>query len=336
MSAAQRCILVAGAGSWGTALAMQLARQGHRVRLWERDADQVRRINAEGVNARYLPDIPLPEGIEAFNDMTEAVNGSELALIVTPSHGFTETVESLHKLWPELPGLAWGCKGFEPGSGSLLHEVAARILGPDVPLAVVTGPSFAREVALDQPTAVTVAATSEAFGAEWANLLHGPTFRAYYSADVVGAELGGALKNVLAVACGISDGMGLGDNTRAALITRGLAEMMRLGKALGADPMTLMGLAGVGDLVLTCAGDQSRNRRLGLALGRGQSAEQAVAEIGQVVEAMQTTREAMQLARQHQVDMPITEQVFGILFEGSSPAEGVAALMNRAVKPEIR
>jgi len=336
MGAAERCILIAGAGSWGTALAMQLARQGHRIRLWERDPEQVQRINSEGMNARYLPDIPLPAGIEAFNNMAEAVQGAELALIVTPSHGFGETLQALHEAWPDLPSLAWACKGFEPGSGRLLHEVAEECLGPNVPLAVITGPSFAREVALDRPTAVTVAATTAEFGALWATLLHGPTFRAYYSADLIGAELGGALKNVLAVACGIADGMGLGDNTRAALITRGLAEMMRLGKALGADPMTLMGLAGVGDLVLTCAGDQSRNRRLGLALGRGQSAEQAVAEIGQVVEAMQTTQEAMRLAQQHAIDMPITEQVHGILFAGWSPALGVAQLMNRDIKPETQ
>ena len=332
----ESCILVAGAGSWGTALAMQLARNGHRVHLWERDGEQVTRLRADGMNTRYLPNIPLPTGIEVFDDMHSAVQSADLALVVTPSHGFADTLKALHAAWPTLPSLAWATKGFEPDSGRLLHEVAAAELGTDVPLAVITGPSFAREVAMGCPTAVTVAATDGAFARQWAELLHGPHFRAYCSEDIVGAELGGALKNVLAVACGISDGMGLGDNARAALMTRGLAEMMRLGQALGADPKTLMGLAGIGDLVLTCAGNQSRNRRLGLALGQGQSAAEAVAEIGQVVEAMQTTKEAMQLAQRYQVDMPITEQVYGILFSGCNPSEAVTRLMGRELKSETQ
>jgi glycerol-3-phosphate dehydrogenase (NAD(P)+) len=212
--------------------------------------------------------------------------------------------------------------------------VASERLGTAFPLALVTGPSFAREVAEGLPTAVTVAANMPDFGHRWAEMLHGASFRAYYTADLVGAELGGAIKNVLAVACGMADGLGLGHNTRAALITRGLAEMMRLGQAMGGDPRTLMGLAGIGDLVLTCTGDLSRNRRLGLALGQGRSREEAEAEIGQVVEGIKTSEEVMRLAERYGVEMPISEQVHGILFKGWSARKGVQVLMERDLKRE--
>lgn len=327
-------IAVLGAGSWGTALAIQLARNSHQVRLWARDPDQARKMQASRVNQRYLPDFPLADNISIHADLEDCLSGAERILVVTPSHAFPETLRLLQPHLKPAIGLAWASKGFEPGSGRLLHEVAEEILGSSMPLALITGPSFAKEVAAGLPTAVTVAANDPEFGEIWAGLLHGSGFRAYYTSDLIGAELGGAVKNVLAVACGMADGLELGDNTRAALITRGLAEIMRLGKAMQADPRTLMGLAGIGDLVLTCTGDLSRNRRLGLALGRGQSVDQAVAEIGQVVEGIKTSAETMRLAERMGVEMPITEQVYGILFKGWNARTGVKVLMERDLKRE--
>ncbi len=327
-------IALMGAGSWGTALALQLARLGHDVRLWARDPEQAEAMQGERINRRYLPEFPLPADLVVSSDLAKCLDGAERVLVVTPSHAFPDSLDRLAGwLTPEV-GLAWASKGFEPGSGRLLHVVAEERFGSAMPLALITGPSFAREVAAGLPTAVTVAANSPDFGETWAGLLHGAGFRAYYTSDLTGAELGGAVKNVLAVACGIADGLELGANTRAALITRGLAEVMRLGKAMRADPRTLMGLAGIGDLVLTCTDDLSRNRRLGLALGRGQSVEQAVAEIGQVVEGIKTSEETTRLAERHGVDMPITEQVHGILFKGWNARTGVRVLMERDLKRE--
>lgn len=327
-------IAVLGAGSWGTALALQLTRVGHSVCLWSHSATQAGEMRSSGRNAPYLPDIDLPKSLSISAELADCMHNADHVLIVTPSHAFRETLERIAANVTDDTGLAWACKGFEPGTGEFLHQVANAILPRSVPMALVSGPSFAHEVALGLPTAVTVASNEPEFGARWASLLHGESFRAYYTADLVGAELGGALKNVIAVACGLADGLGLGQNTRAALITRGLAEMSRLGEALGADPRTLIGLAGVGDLVLTCTGDSSRNRRFGLALGRGLAVEEALSSIGQVVEGVNTAKEAMRLARRHGVDMPITEQVWGIIFEGWSPAKGVRVLMERDPKAE--
>ncbi len=327
-------IAVLGAGSWGTALAMQLARMGHAVRLWARDVDQARVMQNERVNHRYLPDFKLDPLITVSADLAETAAGADRYLVVTPSHAFRDTLVALKPYCRPDLGLAWATKGFEHGTGLLLHEVAEAVFGPAMPLALVTGPSFARDVAAGLPTAVTVAASDPEFGEDWAALLHGAGFRAYYTADLIGAELGGAVKNVLAIACGMADGMALGANTRAALITRGLAETMRLGKAMKADPRTLMGLAGIGDLVLTCTGDLSRNRRMGLALGRGQTVDAALAEIGQVVEGIQTAEETLRLAQRAGIEMPITEQVHGILFNGWSARKGVRMLMERELKRE--
>ncbi|KIQ98022.1 Glycerol-3-phosphate dehydrogenase [NAD(P)+] [Lysobacter sp. A03] len=230
--------------------------------------------------------------------------------------------------------MAWASKGFEPGSGRFLHEVAAELLGPQVPLAVVTGPSFAKEVAIGLPTALTVHSATADFAKRVAGVLHGPSFRAYTGDDMLGAELGGAMKNVLAVATGVADGMELGLNARAGLITRGLNEMLRLNRALGGRPETVMGLAGLGDLVLTCTGDLSRNRRLGLALGRGHSIEDAIREIGQVVESVQTADEVMRLARRHEVELPIAEAVYAVLHGELTPAQGLRQLMAREQKAE--
>ena len=334
MSPAKPAIAVLGTGSWGTALASLIARNGHPAVIWGRDAAQVASINGQHENTRYLPGIPLPESLVATGDLAQAVAGADLVLVVTPSHAFTETLRALAPHRRAHAGVAWATKGFEPGSGRFLHEVAGDVLGAGVPLAVVTGPSFAKEVAQGLPTAVTVHSDDEDFTRQVAEALHGPTFRAYTGTDMLGAELGGAMKNVLAVATGIADGMQLGLNARAGLITRGLNEMLRLNVALGGRAETLMGLAGLGDLVLTSTGDLSRNRRLGLALGRGQSIQEAVAAIGQVVESVQTADEVMRLGERHGIELPISDLVHRVLHGEITPIEGLKMLLAREQKPE--
>lgn len=335
VNSAKPSIAVLGSGSWGTALASLIARNGHPTTIWGRDAAQVAAIARTHENPRYLPGIPLPESLAASTDLAATVAGADLVLAVTPSHAFTETLHALAPHRRAGAGVAWATKGFEPGSGRFLHEVAAEALGADVPLAVVTGPSFAKEVAQGLPTAVTVHSEDEAFAQSVAGSLHGPTFRAYTGNDMLGAELGGAMKNVLAVATGVADGMQLGLNARAGLITRGLNEMLRLNLALGGKAETLMGLAGLGDLVLTCTGDLSRNRRLGLALGRGQSIAEAVAAIGQVVESVQTADEVMRLAERHGIELPISALVREVLHGTITPVEGLKMLLAREQKPEF-
>ena len=327
-------IAVLGAGSWGTALAMQLARVGHSVALWARDASHVEAMKASGENARYLPGRPLGDAIEPTSELALALQGADRILLAVPSSAFVDVLDEIGDRLDAGRGLAWATKGFEPGTGRLLSECARERLGSSMPLAAVTGPSFAGEVALGLPTAVTVGASDPDFGRAWAALLHGSSFRAYYTADLVGAQLGGAVKNVLAIACGMADGLGLGNNTRAALITRGLAELMRLGEAMGAEGRTLMGLAGLGDLVLTCTGDASRNRQFGLALGRGETPAEAMKTIGQVVEGYHAAEEVMRAADRAGVEMPISEQVHGILYRGWSAAKGVKVLMEREPKAE--
>ena len=332
-------VAVLGAGSWGTALAALIARHGHATTLWGRDPAVAAAIEGQCENPRYLPGIPLPGNLRATPALPEAMAGADLVLVVVPSHAFAETLRALAPLRPPHAGVAWATKGFEPGSGRFLHEVAGDILGnrgqdDDVPLAVVTGPSFAKEVAQGLPTALTVHSDDPAFCQQVADVLHGPAFRAYTGDDMLGAELGGAMKNVLAVATGVADGMGLGLNARAGLITRGLNEMLRLNIAIGGRPETLMGLAGLGDLVLTCTGDLSRNRRLGLALGRGSSIADAVREIGQVVESIQTADEVMRQADAHGVELPIAGNVRDVLHGDITPAEGLKRLMAREQKAE--
>lgn len=313
---------------------MQLARVGHQVRLWARSPEKVAAMARDRVNERYLPGIMLPESVRPVDGLDEALDGCERILVAVPSVAFAELMARIGDQVTPAIGLAWATKGFETGTGRFLSDAASEFLTDDVPLAAVTGPSFAGEVARGLPTAVSVGASDPEFGRLWAGILHGGHFRAYYTADLVGAQLGGAVKNVLAVACGIADGLELGQNTRAALITRGLAEMMRLGQALGAEPRTLTGLAGLGDLVLTCTGDASRNRRFGLALGKGASVEQALEEVRQVVEGYEAADAVMQLAVRHSVEMPISEQVHGILYRGWSAARGVKVLMERELKSE--
>ncbi|HXV23052.1 MAG TPA: NAD(P)H-dependent glycerol-3-phosphate dehydrogenase [Alphaproteobacteria bacterium] len=323
-------VAVLGAGSWGTALAIQLARCGHGVLLWGRGADVMARIAAERRNLRYLPDVRLSNAIEPIVSLERACTADEL-LVAVPTYAFRETLAGLA---PGVQRLAWATKGLEEGSGRLLHEVAAELLGAKAQLAALSGPTFAREVAEGLPTAITVAANDSAYAERIATMLHGDAFRVYTSADLCGVGLGGAVKNVIAIAAGMADGLGLGANSRAALITRGLAEMMRLGRKLGARSKTLMGLAGLGDLVLTCTDDQSRNRRFGLALARGVSAEDAAKQIGQVVEGARTAAAVRLLSHRHGVELPICDQVHRVLQDGVAPRRAVAALMERARRSE--
>ncbi|TAN02877.1 MAG: NAD(P)-dependent glycerol-3-phosphate dehydrogenase [Rhodanobacteraceae bacterium] len=326
-------VAVLGAGSWGTALAALLSGNGVATRLWGRDAAGLARIAASHHNPRYLPDLELPAGLACVPDLAEALHGVDVVLVVVPSHAFHEVLDEVAPLLPAGAGYAWATKGFEPGTGRFLHELVAERL-PDTPAAVVTGPSFAREVAAGMPTAVTVHSTDDAFAHRVAELLHTHTFRAYTGNDMLGAELGGAMKNVLAVATGVADGMQLGLNARAGLITRGMNEMLRLGAALGAKPQTLMGLAGLGDLVLTCTGDLSRNHRFGFALGRGVPLQQALADIGQVVEGAVTADEVMRLAERHGLDLPISQHVQAVLRGEMTPTDALHSLLARERKPE--
>lgn len=329
-------IAVLGAGSWGTALAVLLARNGQPTVLWGRDAAHVATMERERCNRRFLPDAAFPGALSLAPELETAVAGARDVLVVVPSHAFGEVLEKAAVAFPKGGRLVWGTKGFEPGGGRLLHQVAQSVLGPQVAAAVLSGPTFAREVARGLPTAVAVASRDAAFADALSARFHNPRFRVYTSADVIGVQVGGAVKNVLAVAAGIADGLGFGANTRAALITRGLAELMRLGVALGGQAETFMGLAGLGDLVLTCTDDQSRNRRVGLALGRGLSLDAALASVGQVAEGVRTVREVRALARRLQVEMPIAEQVDRVLHEAVAPAEAVAALLSRAARSEQR
>jgi len=326
---------VLGAGSWGTALSMQLMRSGSRAVLWDWNRKHIEAIGKARCNEQFLPGYPLPDDLVVEPDLERAVRMADEILIVVPSHAFVGILEQIKPWLKPGQGVAWACKGLEPGTGQFLHEPAQKLFGDERPLAVVTGPSFAKEVAANLPTAVTVAGTDPTYCATVARALHGGNFRAYTSDDILGAELGGSVKNVLAVATGICDGMGLGNNARAALVTRGLVEMMRLGRALGASDQTLTGLTGMGDLVLTCTGDLSRNRRLGLALGAGKTVDAAVAEIGQVVEGVQTAEEVWRLARRHGVEMPIAEQVYGIIHQGWDPNQSVKDLLSREQKHEL-
>jgi glycerol-3-phosphate dehydrogenase (NAD(P)+) len=327
-------LAVLGAGSYGTAVAIQLARRGASTRLWGRNEAELALMQEQRVNEKYLPGCHFPAALHATADLSAALGVAEHVVVVVPSHALRETLQRIApQLRPEQ-GLACACKGLEPGSGRLVHEVVADELGEAQALAVISGPTFAKEMGLGLPTAVTVASRSETFASTIAQALHGDGFRAYTSDDLVGVEIGGSAKNVMAIAVGIADGLNLGANTRAALITRGLAEIMRLGEALGAHPETLMGLAGMGDLVLTCTDNQSRNRRMGLLLAQGRSMSEAAQEIRQVVEGVKAAPEVLRLARRLGVDMPITEQVVRLIDGQISPVQAVKNLATRPSKAE--
>ncbi|RMD71031.1 MAG: NAD(P)-dependent glycerol-3-phosphate dehydrogenase [Gammaproteobacteria bacterium] len=325
-------LAVLGAGSWGTALACLLARKGYPVRLWGRNKAHMENLSRERENRRYLPGIPFPPALIPTATLEEALATRRVFLMV-PSQAFRPMIETIRPLVKPGSCLLWGTKGLEPGTGKLLYQVARETLG-EMPMAILSGPTFAREVAMGLPTAVTLASREADLAAWAAETLHNERFRVYTSRDVIGVSLGGAVKNVLAIAAGIADGLGFGANTRAALITRGLAEMMRLGERMGGQKETFMGLAGLGDLVLTATEDLSRNRRLGLLLAEGMALPKARAAIGQAVEGVGTAREIMGLAQLHDVEMPISEQVYQVLYEGKSPQQAVDDLLHRAQKEE--
>jgi len=329
-------VAVLGAGSWGTALAMLIARNGRETYLWGQDAARMANMAHERENVRYLPGIPFPPQLHIREDLGELLSASSRFLVAVPSHAFRSLMKHLQPGITEGSTLAWATKGLEPGSGKLLGQVAVEELGEAVSRAVVSGPTFAKEVANNLPTALTVAADRQEVADEVADWLHSDRVRVYTSDDLNGVQLGGAIKNVLAVAAGISDGLGFGANARAALITRGLAELTRLGVAMGGKAETFMGLTGAGDLILTCTDDQSRNRRVGIGLGQGRSLGEILGALGQEAEGVATSRELYQLARSLDVDMPITEQVYRVIHENLSPQEAVEALLSRDSKPEVQ
>lgn len=329
-----RPVAVLGAGSWGTALAMLIAGNGFAVRLWDIEPDHVESMLDRRENARYLPGIAFPETLDIYGDLARAVENASGLLVVVPSHGFRATMERIVPLAAGTkPLLAWGTKGFDPGRAVLLGTVVSELL-PDAVRTVVSGPSFAGEVARGLPTALTVAADTPEAAETVSAWLRCDHIRVYTNDDLAGVQLGGAIKNVMAVAAGISDGLGFGANARAALITRGLAEMTRLGVALGGRPETFMGLTGVGDLILTCTDNQSRNRRAGIGIGQGKPLKKVLLEIGQEVEGVKTVHELYAMARRVDVDMPITEQVYRVVYEGLPPGRAVEILLNREPKSE--
>jgi len=328
-------VAVLGAGSWGTALAIQFARAGHPTRLWSRSAADVVALRGERQNARYLPGAKFPDAIEVHDSLASAVRGALAIIIAVPSHALRPLLTQLKPLLARDARLAWATKGFELDTGKLPHQVAYEVLGDHYPVAVLSGPTFAKEVGAGLPTAMTIASPDEHFAHQLAKSLHAPNFRAYTSTDIVGVEVGGAVKNVLAVGAGLSDGLGFGANTRIALITRGLTEVVRLGVALGAQPETFMGLAGLGDLVLTCTDDQSRNRRFGLALAAGKSVRDALAGIGQVVEGYTAARAVHLVAQREKIDMPLVTGIYRILYEHESARDVVKDLMTRPIRSEV-
>jgi glycerol-3-phosphate dehydrogenase (NAD(P)+) len=332
-------ILVVGAGSWGTALAILLARNGHAVTLWGHNPEHIALLAQQRQNQRFLPGVQFPDNLLLEADLDQALQQSRDILCAVPCKGLRALLKHL-AAFVDVGADAgmkfcWACKGLEVGTQKLVDQIVTEELGATVAQAVISGPTFATEVAAGLPGAATVASLDEAFAELWVSRLHGETFRAYSSEDVIGVELGGALKNVIAIAAGMADGLGFGANTRVALITRGLAEIMRLGEAMGARRETFMGLAGIGDLTLTCTDDQSRNRRMGKALAKGLSVAQAEASIGQAVEGIKTAYAAAELAKSQGIELPITEQVVAILQNQCTPTEAVQALLSRQPGKEI-
>jgi glycerol-3-phosphate dehydrogenase (NAD(P)+) len=322
-------VAVLGAGAWGTAIAAVLAPR-LQVTLWARDPAQAQAMTRARRNERYLPGIELPAALAITSELGEALQGVELVLLATPVAAMRELLGSLPRAMP----LVWLCKGFEEGSGMLPHQIVEQALGTQARCGALSGPSFAAEVARGLPCALTLAARDAAFARDTATLLHGGRMRVYYSADVIGVEIGGAVKNVMAIAAGISDGLGLGDNARAALITRGLAEIARLGTALGGSPDTFFGLAGAGDLILTATGNLSRNRRVGLELARGRALGEILAGLGHVAEGVRSAKEVARLAAGRGVDMPVSDAVHAVLEGRLAAAAAVERLLARDAKRE--
>jgi glycerol-3-phosphate dehydrogenase (NAD(P)+) len=328
-------ILIIGAGSWGTALALHLAKTGQEVRLWSHEKDHIEAMAVERVNNRFLPDCPFPDTLKPIEDLNSALKNVQDILIAVPSVGFRSTLTNLKSSLNPSQRIVWATKGMDLETGQLLHDVAKEILGSQISQAVLSGPSFAKEVATGLPTAVVIASQDARFANDLVQRFNTPFFRTYLSDDITGVEIGGVVKNVLAIATGMSDGMGFGANARCALITRGLSEMMRLGIALGGKQETFVGLTGLGDLVLTCTDDQSRNRRFGLALGKGKKPQEAEKEIGQVVEGKRNAELVVAIAKKNQVEMPLVETVWDILQGKYSLKDAIQILLSRDTKPEI-
>ena len=326
-------VMVVGAGSWGTALGMVLARNGNCVYLWDSNQEHIENLIVDSCNQRYLPGIAFPQGLEVIKSMMPLPDGVEDVVLVIPCEALKSVLTSLASARIKKINICLACKGLQADPISLNYAVVQQVLG-DVSVAILSGPTFAKEVALDLPTALTIASTQRDTAGGFAELFHNDTFRIYTTDDVIGVQIGGAVKNVMAIAAGISDGLGFGANTRSALITRGLAEIMRLGIAMGGKPETFMGLAGLGDLVLTCTDDQSRNRCFGLALAQGATPQQALEEIGQVVEGMKTAGLVNKLALQYKIEMPISEQVQAVIESKTDARTAVQSLLLRERKSE--
>ncbi|MCP4431078.1 MAG: NAD(P)-dependent glycerol-3-phosphate dehydrogenase [Gammaproteobacteria bacterium] len=322
-----------GAGSWGTALAMQLARNGVRVNLWGHEPQHIKRLVRHRENREFLPGIKLEDIIIPVAGLSDCLHGADAVLIAIPSKAFRGFLQGLSSILESKISIFWASKGFEIETGKLLHELVIEEL-PGHNYGVISGPTFAAEVARGLPAAITCAGNDAADTSFFAGLLHGNRFRCYTSEDVIGVELGGALKNILAIAVGIADGLGFGANTRAALMTRGLSEVMRLGSRLGSQQETLMGLAGLGDLILTCTDDQSRNRRFGLAIGQGKSVAEAEIVVGQTVEGLRAAKAIYLLAQELRLELPIMEQVYRVLYEAVKPVDAVQNLENRPQRAE--
>ena len=327
-------LTVIAAGAWGTALAITFSAR-HQVTLWTREEDVTRDMQAHRENRRFLPGFSFPDGLTIAADFKSAVRAADLLIIAAPLVGFRPTLRALREAG-EVKPLLWVCKGLEAETALLPHQVVAQELGADVLCGVLTGPSFAEEVAKGLPLAITLASKDGDFAQRMALELHCSRFRIYANDDLPGAEVGGAVKNVMAIATGICDGLGFGLNARAALMTRGLAEIARLGVALGGQPKTFMGLAGMGDLLLTCTGDLSRNRKVGLALAEGKKLSQILADLGHVAEGVSTAREVARLAGRLGIEMPITQAIDAILYRDVPAAVAVEKLLSRDPKPEMQ
>ncbi|MDC5852503.1 NAD(P)H-dependent glycerol-3-phosphate dehydrogenase [Vibrio europaeus] len=326
---------VLGAGSYGTSLAISLARNGANVVIWGHDPEHMARLEADRANHEFLPGIEFPQSLIVESDLEKAVQASRDLLVVVPSHVFGIVLNNVKSHLRDDSRICWATKGLEPETGRLLKEVANEALGEGYSLAVLSGPTFAKELAMGMPTAISVASPDNDFVADLQEKIHcSKTFRVYANSDFIGMQLGGAVKNVIAIGAGMSDGIGFGANARTALITRGLAEMTRLGAALGAQPETFMGMAGLGDLVLTCTDNQSRNRRFGLALGQGKDVDTAQDEIGQVVEGYRNTKEVYLLAERMGVEMPIVDQIYQVLYQGKDANLAAKDLLARDKKAE--
>jgi glycerol-3-phosphate dehydrogenase (NAD(P)+) len=335
MTASTADITIIGAGSYGTALALCFARNGNKTLLWGRNSEHLHEMSTSRVNQKYLPDAQFPDTLLIEADLETAVRSSHNILVSVPSHAFAVTLNQIQPFLQPQARLLWATKGLEADTGRLLQDVAKEILGDDISLAALSGPTFAKEMARGLPTAISLASSDPEFIKVISDLLHcEKSFRVYSNDDFIGVQLGGAVKNVIAIGAGIADGIGFGANARVALITRGMAELCRLGEAMNAKTETFMGMAGLGDLVLTCTDNQSRNRRFGLALGRGASVEDAINDIGQVVEGFRNTKEVYLLSRRMNVEMPITEQIYEVLYQGKSPKEAAVALLSREKRSE--